>query len=159
MRMLLRDSVLCIAAVIMMPAVLSARDPMDGTWDLDASASRFNPGPGRTRDTRTYRVDGDRIYLTGAVAYADGRVENIQFEAALDGKDYAPTGNPRVETIAQVRIDAHTVKTTTKRDGKVMATSTRQVSTDGKTMTITTTGTDEKGVAFNNTLVFRKRES
>jgi hypothetical protein len=102
-------------------------------------------------------VDGDRIHLTGTVVYADGRVENIGFDAALDGKDYAPTGNPRVGTIAQVRIDPYTVKTTTKRDGTVTATSTRQVSKDGQTMTITTTGTDEKGVAFNNTLVFRKR--
>lgn len=39
----------------------------------------------------------------------------------------------------------------------VTATGTRRVSKDGKTMTITTTGTDEKGVAFDNTLVFRKR--
>ena len=95
--------------------------------------------------------------MTGTVLHADGRVEDIQFEAALDGKDYAPTGNPRVEAIAQVRIDAHTIRTTTKREGKVTATSTRQVSKDGKTMTIETTGTDEKGMAFKNTLVFRKR--
>jgi hypothetical protein len=30
---------------------------------------------------------------------------------------------------------------------------------DGKTMTITTTGTDEKGVAFNDTPVFHKRKA
>ena len=148
-----------IATIVMMPGTLSANDPMDGTWDLDVSASTFNPGPGRTRDTRTDSVDGDRIHLTGTVVYADGRVENIQFEAALDGKDYAPTGNPRVETIAQVRVDAYTVATTTKRGGKVTATSTRHVSKDGKTMTLTTKGTDEKGVAFDNTLVFKKRPS
>lgn len=158
MRVLLRHVVFPIAAFLMVPAVLSANDPMDGTWDLDVSASTFNPGPSRTRDTRTYTVAGDRIRLTGTVVYADGRVENIQFDAVLDGKDYAPTGNPRVETIAQVGVDAYTVKTTTKRGGKVTATSTRQVSKDGKTLTITTTGTDEKGIAFNNTLVFRKRE-
>jgi hypothetical protein len=155
----LRCIVSGLAAVIMLSAALSASDPMVGTWDLDVSASSFNPGPGRTRDTRTYKVDGDRIHLTGTVVHADGRVENIQLEAVIDGKDYAPTGNPRVETIAQVRVDAYTVKTTTKRGGKVTATSTRQVSKDGKTMTITTAGTDEKGVAFDNTLVFRKREA
>lgn len=110
MRALVRPIVCGITTVVMMPATLSASDPMDGTWDLDVSASKFNPGPGRTRDTRTYKIDGDRIQLTGTVVYADGRVETIQFEAALDGKDYAPTGNPRVETIAQVRVDTHTVK-------------------------------------------------
>ena len=95
--------------------------------------------------------------MTSKVIHGDGRAEDIQFDAALDGQDYAPTGNPRVETIAQVRVDAHTVKTTTKRAGKVTATSVRSVSKDGTTMTITTTGTDEKGVTFNTTLVFRKR--
>lgn len=158
MTVFLRHIVLGIAALLTVPAALSANDPIDGTWDLHVSASTFNPGPGRTRDTRTYTVDGDRIRLTGTVVYADGRVENIQFDAVLDGKDYAPTGNPRLETIAQVRVDVYTVKTSTKRGGKVTATSTRQVSKDGKMMTITTMGTDEKGIAFNNTLVFRKRE-
>ena len=105
---------------------------------------------------RTYRVDGNRISMTGTVVHADGKVEHIRFDARLDGKDYAPTGNPRVEAIAQVRIDAHTIRTTTKRSGKVTATSTRQVSKDGKTMTIEITGTDLNGMAFDNTLVFRK---
>lgn len=46
---------------------------------------------------------------------------------------------------------------TTKRDGKIIATSTRVISKDGKTMTINTSGTDEKGIAFNNTVVLRKQ--
>jgi hypothetical protein len=75
-------TVLVIATVVIAPAALLASDPMDGTWELDVSASRFNPGPGRTRDTRTYKIDGDRIHMTGTVVHADGRVENIQFEAA-----------------------------------------------------------------------------
>jgi hypothetical protein len=68
---------------------------------LGVVASRFNPGPPRMRDVRTYRVEGNRISMTGTIVHADGRVENIQFDAWLDGKDYAPTGNPRVEAIAQ----------------------------------------------------------
>lgn len=148
---------LTVAALIATPPAWAEKDPMDGTWDLDATASRFDPGPPRTHDTRTYTIDGDRIRLSGTVTYADGRTENIQFDAALDGKDYAPTGNPRVETIAQVRVDARTVKTSTKRHGTVTATSTRQVSADGTTLTIDTTGTDDKGVSFHNVLVFRKQ--
>ena len=67
-------------------------------------------------------------------------------------------GNPKVGTIAQERVDDYTAKTTTKRNGKITATSTRVISKDGKTMTITTAGTDEKGVPFNDTLVFHKRK-
>jgi hypothetical protein len=88
---------------------------------------------------------------------------NIEYTGAYDGKDHPVTGNPRskrsrVQTIALVRVDDYVAKTTTKRDGKISATSTRVISKDGKTMMITTTGTDEKGVAFNDTLVLRKRE-
>lgn len=36
------------------------------------------------------------------------------------------------------------------------ATSTRAVSMDGQTMTVTTKGTTEKGVAYDNILVFHK---
>lgn len=54
--------------------------------------------------------------------------------------------------------DDYIAKTTTKRGGKITATSTRVISKDGKTMTITSTGTDEKGVAFNDTLLFHRRK-
>ena len=88
---------------------------------------------------------------------ANGKELHIEYAGAYDGKDYPVTGNPRVETIAQERIGLYTVKTKTKRGGKVTATTTRVISQDGKTMTITGTGTDEKGVAYKNTLVLRKR--
>ena len=58
-----------------------------------------------------------------------------------------------------MRVDDYISKTTTKRGGKITATSTRVISKDGKTMTITSSGTDENGLAFNDTLVFHKRSS
>ena len=130
---------------------------MDGTWELDVTASKFDPGPARKSDIRTYTVNGDSISMKGTVIFVNGKTFTAEFTGAFDGKDYPVNGNPRAETIAQVRVDAYTSKTTTKRDGKVTATSTRKVSQDGKTMTVTTTGTDESGVKFDNTLLFRKR--
>jgi hypothetical protein len=76
-----------------------------------------------------------------------------------DGKDYPVAGNPNLETIAQERVDDYTAKTTTKRNGKITGTSTRVISKDGNTMTITGTGTNEKGIAYNHVLVFHKREA
>jgi hypothetical protein len=157
MRMILGVVAFGAVVAVTAPVVGSSSDPLHGTWELDVAASSFDPGPGRKTDTRTYEIDGDRIRLTGRVVFTDGRSEDIRFDAAFDGKDYPAAGNPRVGTIAQVRVDAYTSKTTTKRRGTVTATSTRQVSPDGSTLTITTDGTGDNGVPFKNTLVFRKR--
>jgi hypothetical protein len=159
MRALLRNGMFGVAITFMMVISLLATsdDPTNGTWDLDVAASKFDPGPGPKSQTRTYRADGKTIKMVATTINADGKELHIEYAGAYDGKDYPVTGNPRVETIAQERIDFHTVKTKTKRGGKVTATTTRVVSQDGKTMTITGTGTDEKGMAYNNTLVLRKR--
>jgi hypothetical protein len=108
---------------------------------------------------RVYKVDGNVIHMTGKVVFADGKSINAEYTGAYDGKDYRVAGNPKVGTIAQERVNDYIAKTKTKRDGKITATSTRVISKDGKTMTISSTGTDEKGVAFNDTLVFHKRTS
>jgi len=97
--------------------------------------------------------------MVGKVVFADGRSINVEYTGAYDGKDYPVAGNPNVETIAQERVDNYTAKTTTKRNGKITATSTRVISKDGKMMTITSTGTNEKGIAYNDVLVFHKRET
>ena len=70
----------------------------------------------------------------------------------------------RRPAIRESKRSRRSASTPTGRDDdeerwEVTATSTRQVSKDGKTMTLTTKGTDEKGVAFDNTLVFKKRAS
>ncbi|HET8678466.1 MAG TPA: cupin domain-containing protein [Blastocatellia bacterium] len=137
--------------------ITSTEDPTDGTWDLDVRASKFEPGPAWKNQTRIYKADGKSIKMIATGVNGQGKRVRFEFDAAYDGKDYPVTGNPKVETISQVRVDYYTVKTTTKRDGLVTATSTRVISKDGKVMNISTSGTDEKGVPFNNTLVLRKR--
>jgi hypothetical protein len=159
MRTLLRIGVYYFAMTFMMPAALLAGDLLDGIWELDTAASKFNPGPARKSDIRVYRVDGNIIHMTGKVVFADGKSINAEYTGAYDGKDYLVAGNPKVGTIAQERVNDYIAKTTTKRDGKITATSTRVISKDGKTMTITSSGTDEKGVAFNDILVFHKRKT
>ena len=44
MAMLLWCALFGMATVTMAPAGSSTSDPINGTWDLDASASTFNPG-------------------------------------------------------------------------------------------------------------------
>jgi hypothetical protein len=159
MRTLLLIGACYLAMALMMPTALRADDLLNGTWELDTTASKYEPGQVRKSDTRIYKVDGNSIHMTAKVVFADGKSRYIEYTGAYDGKDYPVSGNPKVGTIAQVRVDDYISKTTTKRGGKITATSTRVISKDGKTMTITSSGTDENGVAFNDTLVFHKRSS
>jgi hypothetical protein len=58
--------------------------------------------------------------------------------------------------MAAKRIDAHTLETVSKKDGKETITARIVVSADGKTRTNTQKGTDPKGRTVNNVLVFEK---
>ncbi|HMI52924.1 MAG TPA: hypothetical protein VK525_15540 [Candidatus Saccharimonadales bacterium] len=136
MRTILRIGACYLAMIFTLPVVVLAGDLLDGTWDLDIAASKYDPGPARRGDTRIYKIDGSTIHFTGTAVFADGKSFHVEYTGAYDGKDYPVAGNPRVGTIAQERVDAYTAKTTTKRDGKITATSVRVISKDGKTMTI-----------------------
>jgi quercetin dioxygenase-like cupin family protein len=138
-------------------SIMNTADLTNGTWELDIAASVFKPGPGWKKQTRIYTSDRKNIKMIATGIRENGESSRFEYTGAYDGKDYPVTGNPKAETISQELIDKYTVTTKTKRDGKITAVSICVISTDGKTMTITTSGTDEKGVAFYNTLVLRKQ--
>jgi hypothetical protein len=58
--------------------------------------------------------------------------------------------------VALKRIDARTLHRTDKKGGKVVLTWMRKISTDGKMLTLAVKGTDAKGQAVKNVLVFAK---
>ena len=59
--------------------------------------------------------------------------------------------------VAVKRIDAHTLESVSKKGGKVTTTQRNVVSADGKTRTVTTTGTDGQRQKVNNVAVFEKQ--
>ena len=72
-------------------------------------------------------------------------------------QNYPVTGNPDWDAITLKRIDAYKVEITRKKAGKVVSTATREVSKDGKTLTVTETGVNAKGEKISNTAVFEKQ--
>ena len=54
-------------------------------------------------------------------------------------------------------LDARTTERTDKKGDKVVLTSTRVVSEDGKTMTVTTKGTNAQGQALDNVTIWEKQ--
>ena len=85
-------------------------------------------------------------------------VRHWEFTANYDGKDVPVTGNnPDADMLARTRVNASTVKTVSKKGGKVTTTQTSAVSSDGKTRTVTTTGTNGAGQTVNNVAVYDKQ--
>ena len=91
-------------------------------------------------------------------AQADGSTRHYEFTANYDGKDSPVTGNnPDADMVARTRVNATTVKTINKKDGKVTTTQTSTVSADGKTRTVTTTGVNGAGQKVNNVAVYDRQ--
>src|SRR5437016_4166272 len=130
MRTFLRIGTFWLAMILLSANAVLADDLISGTWVLDPAACTYNPGKVRKSDTRIYAVTGNKVRMSADVEFADGKKIHIDFDAAYDGKDYPVKGNPRVQTIALERIDEFRSKTTTKREGKITATSIRVVSKD-----------------------------
>lgn len=132
-------------------------DPINGTWELNVDKSTFEPGPEPQSQTRTYESDGHTVKLISKGVNAAGTVTQVQYTARYDGKDYPMTGSPVADTIALKRIDEVTAEATLKKAGRIVSTTTRVISRDGKEMTFTTTGTNERGDTIRNVLVFDKK--
>jgi hypothetical protein len=67
------------------------------------------------------------------------------------------TGDATLDMRSYRRINSHTLALSAKKGGKVTLTGRIVVSRDGKTRTVTTTGTDAKGKRVTNTAVYDKQ--
>src|SRR5215813_4096382 len=149
-----------LAACLVVMSTLSGfaqTDPIIGTWKLNLANSKYSPGPPPKSQMLTYEAVGQGVKVTVKGADAEGKPIDFQYTANYDGKDYPVTGAPDRDTTARKRIDAHTMETTHKKAGKVVATGTSVISKDGKTITLTEKGVNAKGEKYSNTVVYDKQ--
>ncbi|HXW05658.1 MAG TPA: hypothetical protein VD833_10535 [Vicinamibacterales bacterium] len=130
-----------------------AGDPLIGTWKLNPEKSK-----GAKSGSTTIEAAGQGVKFSVDLVSADGTVNRWGFTANYDGKDAPVTGkSPYGDTAALTRVDAKTVRITSKHGGKVTVVSTIVVSADGKTRTTTTKGTDAKGQPIDVVSVYEKQ--
>jgi hypothetical protein len=134
-----------------------AAEPAVGTWTLNLSKSKFNPGPALKSQTRIYTHGADGTTLKVSGVNADGSPLSQQSTFKYDGNDYAFKGGPTFDKISLKQIDAHTITSTQKMNGKVVGTTTRTTSADGKSLTLATKGKNPQGEAYDDVLVFDKQ--
>jgi len=140
-------------SVIVCTTALWAADPVVGTWTLNVAKSKFSPGPAPKQETRVYEAQGEGIKVTVKTVAADGHSTTVLISANYDGKDYPVTGSSAYDAIALKRINDQTAEATLMHAGRAVATSRREVSDDGRTMTIT-----YQGQQITNKAVYDKQE-
>jgi len=133
-------------------------DPASGVWKLDVAKSTFSPGPSAKSGMVTIDATATTRMVNAEGVTADGTPLKWGYTATIDGKEAPVTGNPDGDTISVKRVSPSSVETTLQKAGKVTIVNTATVSADGKTLTVTSTGTNAKGQKVNNVQVFEKQK-
>jgi hypothetical protein len=151
-------SALIIAAVCLYAVGLcfAATDPAIGTWKLNEAKSKLAPGMGKN-DTVVYEAAGDSVKVTIDGTDADGKPSHNEWTGKFDGKDYPVTGDARQDSRSLKQITPQKYQLAVKKGDKVVMTGWIVVAPDGKSRTVTTTGTDAQGKKFKNVAVYDKQ--
>jgi hypothetical protein len=151
-----RAIVLSLAVCFFGAAVCFAADAFIGTWKLNEAKSKIGAGsPNLT--TVVYEAAGDSVKVTVDGTDSDGKPTHNEWTGKYDGKDYPVTGDPNADTRSYKKVNNHTLTLVGKKGDKVTTTGRIVVSADGKTRTVTTSGTDPKGNKFSTTAVYDKQ--
>lgn len=109
----MKRSVVTILFVLAAIATVAlAADPWVGTWKLNPAKSKA-PG-GRIphpSSTNIIEIQGDTMHLISTQTDTTGKMEHVEYTAALDGKEYpvkATPPGPQPYTISLKRINART---------------------------------------------------
>ncbi len=110
---------LLLALLLLASATLFAQSPFDGTWMTKLDTAKLPTKPDK------YTLSNNKYECLTCVP---------KIEVKADGTDQKVTGHPYYDTVAVHIVDASSVETIEKKDGKVMYSDKQTVSADGKTL-------------------------
>jgi len=139
-------------------------DMLAGTWKLNVAKSKYSPGPAPQSNTVKFESIEGGIKLVADGVDSQGKKTHNEYTAKFDGKD-SPTkpmldGKPNpnaANAVSYKKIDDYTYEVTAKLNGKTLNLARHVISKDGKTRTVTTTGTNAQGQKLNDTTVFERQ--
>jgi hypothetical protein len=138
-------------------AVAAGGDPVVGTWQLNVSKSTFTAGPALKSQTRKYSQSGEKITLEMTTVTAEGKEVTSHTTYELNGQDFPVTGTPDYDSLSAKKVNANTAEFTLKKGGKVVGTTNRTVSKDGKTLTAKSKITTASGEKTASVMVFDRQ--
>ena len=156
-----RGVVAALTAIALLPALtqrgLAQSDPLTGTWKLNLAKSAYSPGPAPKSASLTYRAQGQNVLRIAEGVDAEGKPTKSEWAHVYDGKPYPTPGVADYDTSSYTRVDSRTVSFSRIKGGKAVQAGLIVVSGDGRTMTITTAGTNPNGQQVNNVAVCDKQ--
>jgi hypothetical protein len=155
-RMKIRTIVLTPVFFVLATTACLAADPQMGTWKVNESKSKITPGTLKFT-TVTFKSMFGEVKVAGDGIDADGKLVHSEWTGNFDGKDYPVTGDPISDTRSYTKVDDRTLNLTVKKNGKVVDTGRIVVSADGKSRTVTVSGTTPRGKKFKNVVVYDKQ--
>ena len=150
-------SLTTLALLALAAPAFAQSDPAVGTWKLNPAKSRYSPGPVPKSNVLTITAVENGLKVSGQGTDGAGKPTSVNYIVTYDGKEKPVTGSPDYDSTSGKRISASITEQTRKLEGKMVQTQKREVSADGKTMTITTRGKDKDGRTVNNVAVYEKQ--
>ncbi len=144
--------VLCFAGAV----VCLAADWNIGTWKLNEDKSKFSEGAAKSTMV-VYEAVGDSVKVTIDGISGDGKPTHTEWTGKFDGKDYPSTGDPNSDARSYTKVNAHTLKFKLKSGDKVTLSGTIVTATDGKSRTVTASGTSADGKKVSYTAMYAKQ--
>jgi hypothetical protein len=170
-----RTLALTLAVWVVAGALCFAADPQMGTWKLNEAKSKFAPGTGKNTMVVYKAATGGQVKITADGVDEHGISRHSEWTGKFDGKDYPVTGDPNSDMRSYRKLDDRNMEFTAKKHGKTTVTGRIEVSPDGKSRIVTTSGrtglgtaasravqrgdflAEAKGQKYNNTAVFEKQ--
>ena len=149
-------SLLVCVAMAMGGTAAIAGENWVGTWKVNAAKSKVSTG-GLFAQTLKFEATPAGIKLTSDGTDAQGKPVHGGYTSKFDGKDVPWDGNPMADTACPKRIDDNSYENVWKKGGKATVTATVSVSKDGKTLTVTQSGTDVQGAPFKSVAVYDRQ--
>jgi hypothetical protein len=151
-----RTMLLALAFCLSVVAVSFADNPNVGTWKLNDAKSKIPAGVSKNT-TVTYTADGDNLKAVLDGVDGKGNPTHSEWTGKFDGKDYPVTGDPNVDSRSITKVDEHHYKVASKKDGKVVQSGNIVLAPDGKSRTLTISGTNAAGKKTSATYVYDKQ--
>ena len=148
---------LALLAVSMAAGTVASADPFVGKWHMDLGRSKYPPGACPTSMVIEMKPAGEGIWYQSDSTFKNGARMHAQYTDDYDGKEVIVMGTQGLLLpVSLKRINARVVEASYTRGMQVVATSRREVSLDGRRMTITTVSKDASGKPVRTIGVYLK---
>src|SRR6266849_3391865 len=147
---------LTLAFCFLAGAACFAANPQMGSWKLNEAKSKLTPGVGKITMV-VYKTMLGQVKATVDGTDDKGKPTHNEWTGKFDGKDYPVTGDPTSDARSYTKVNDRTMDFTVKKGGQVTVTGRIVVSADGKSRTVTTSGTDPSGKKVKSTSVYDKQ--